>query len=99
MVDPILADASGFDAAVRYIDDAIFGKLADEVEQLLGDPAIEPSVRMLTLFDSSLPVDDAHSFVGQHGGSNLLIARRTAIDDFLGANAVVADVVYAVSAS
>jgi hypothetical protein len=99
VADPVMANRPSFDAAVRYIDDSLFGNLPNQAEKLLADPMIEPNVRMLEVFDPTLPKVAANSFVGQHGASNLLIARRAAITAFLATNNLFADVVYAVSGS
>ena len=97
--DPILKNQAGFDAAVTYIDDSLFGKLPGQADLLLGDPAIAPEVRLLTLFDTTLAANAANSFVGQHITSELLIARRAAIKAFLTRQNLIADVVYAVTDS
>src|SRR6185436_4350107 len=73
--DPILGDRPAFDACQDYIEDALFGRLANQVEPMLGVPGIATEVRMLGIFDTTLPVDDAHAFVAQDNVSDLLIAR------------------------
>lgn len=97
--DPIMLDPAGFAAAASYIERAIFGQLAHQAEPLLGDPVIAPHVRFLSSFDANLPATAQYSFVGQDSSSTMIVARRRAIRDYLVANQLVADVVYAVSDS
>ena len=97
--DPIMTDQSAFDQAVDYIDDALFGKLPNQAEQLLADPQIEPKVRVITLFDTTRPADDANCLVGEDDGGMMLVTRPTLFAPFLASYGLEADVVYAVSAS
>lgn len=90
---------SNFDACVSYIEESLFTGLPGQAEVILGDPAISPHIRLLTLFSMGLPAEGRYAFVAQDGASNLLVARRNAIRDFLINQNVIADVVYAISAS
>jgi hypothetical protein len=40
VVDPIIGQLTTFQAAVSYIDDALFGQLAGQREKVLADPAM-----------------------------------------------------------
>lgn len=101
MPDPMATTAqqSNFDNCVRYIEASLFTGLPSQSELVLGDPAISPHIRLLSLFVTGLPADGAHAFAAQDGVSNLLVARRNAIRDFLVNQNIIADVVYAISAS
>lgn len=99
IVDPIMSNPAAFNAAVAYIETCLFGALPGQRERLLGDPAIEPNVRLLEILPVGATVSAANALVAQDGLSNMLIARRTEIAAFIGSAGVEADVVYAVSAS
>src|SRR5436309_5015078 len=91
--DPIIGGPqAAFDASVTYIDTVLFGGLPAQAEQLLGDPAIGPLVRVVSVFDAALPPSPQNSLVGQDAISNLLIARRTAFKPFLASYGIAADV-------
>ncbi|MGL4555290.1 MAG: hypothetical protein ACRC33_29335 [Gemmataceae bacterium] len=96
--DPILANPAGFDLAATYTHDVLFGRLPGQVERLLDDPAIGPLIRVVKVFDASLPATDANSLVG-HFGSEITEARRDRFVAFLAAYGVTADVAYALTAS
>ena len=97
IIDPIMGAQADFDACAAYIVQSLFGALPNQREQLLGDPAIAPLVRVVSLFESGLPAADATSLAGQDPNSVMLIARRTRFRAFLAARNLIADVVYAVS--
>src|SRR4051812_37728540 len=61
-VDPIVANQASFNAAARYVVDALFGGLPNQAEAPLADPAIAPHVRVLSLFAAGLPPADRHAF-------------------------------------
>lgn len=99
-VDPILSNPGGFSTCVDYIERSLFGGLPGQADPMLSDPAIAPGVRMLSLFHTGLPADEQFSFVAEDDSSDeLLVARRTAIRDFLLEEDMVADIVYAISGS
>lgn len=97
--DDIASDEPAFDQCAAYIDDALFGNLPDQRERLLADPAIEPYVRVVTLFAPGLPAVAANALVGEHPLSLLLVARRATFRPFLARFGLDADVAYAVSLS
>lgn len=101
VADPITGNPAAFNACVNFVNVSLFGGLPHQAESLLGDPAIAPQVRLISLFQPGLPPSDAFSFVAEDGGntSDLLIARRNSIRQFLTDEGLFADVVYAVSAS
>ncbi len=99
--DPIMQDPGAFQACARYIETALFGGLPGQAEPMLGDPAIAPHVRLVTVFASNLGVSAATSLVAEdgYGDGALLIARRRIFDPLLVPLGVVADVAFAVSRS
>jgi hypothetical protein len=99
VVDPLMANEPAFDSCAQYIQDVLFGNLPQQRERFLGDPAIEPHVRLVSLFVAGLPPDSTTSLVGEDGVSSLLVARRTAFASLLAGYGLRADVVYAVSSS
>lgn len=99
VLDPITFDPKAFDAAAQYIFDVLFGRLANQREQFLADPAIAPKIRVVSLLVEDLNAEDANSLAAQDTDSNLLIARRTIFSPFLKRYGLGADVAYAVSAS
>ncbi|MBI1916342.1 MAG: hypothetical protein HYS12_16660 [Planctomycetes bacterium] len=99
VVDPITGNEPSFDLCAQYIQDALFGNLPNQREVFLGDPVIEPHVRLVSLFVPGLLAEDANALVAQDGVSNLLVARRSVFVPFLTRYALQADVAYAVSAS
>jgi hypothetical protein len=99
MADPITANQASFDASASYIQNVLFGALANQREVFLADPGIAPKVRLFSIFVAGLPIQGSNSLVGQDSVSELLIARRNAFRPFLKGFGLDADVVYAVSAS
>ena len=99
IIDPIIGQLTMFQAAVSYIDAALFGLLAGEREKVLADPAIMPNVQLISLYDDGLSIDASSSLVAQDGVSDTLVARRNFFKPFLANYAIEADVAYAVSAS
>jgi hypothetical protein len=99
IADPITTDQPAFDASCRYIEDSLFGDLPGESEHLLADPAIGPNVRLVSVFVTGLPAQDANSLIAQDGSSNILVARRNGFVPFLARFGQQADVAYAVSKS
>lgn len=97
--DPILSRPGEFDASVDYIEQVLFGRLPGQAEAFLGDPAIEPRVRVVSLFVEGLPAEEVNSLVGEDGVSTALVARRAAFAPFLAEYGLAADVAYAVSGS
>ena len=93
------AQRSNFDACVSYVEQSLFTGLPGQAEVILGDLAISPHIRVLSLLITGLPAESRYAFVAQDGVSNLLDARRNAIRDFLIEQNLIADVVYAISAS
>lgn len=98
--DPILDDEPGFDIAAGKIVDALFGRLPGQRENIFSDPALALAVRIVSIFDASLPPSAANALAA-HGTSVLgqLEARRTATQPFLTRFGFTTDVNYAVSAS
>jgi hypothetical protein len=99
LVDPITANEPTFDLCVQFTQDALFRTLPQQREILLGDPAITPHVRVVSLFVAGLLAEDANALVAQDGVRNLLVARRSVVVPFLARYHLAADVVFAVSAS
>jgi hypothetical protein len=99
MPDPISIDQTAFDQTVDYIHSCLFGKLPGQVEAPLADPAIEPKVRVISIFAPGLQAEDKNALIANDSVSNQLIARRTAFSPFLARFGFQADVAYAVSQS
>src|SRR5947209_2773258 len=97
--DPILNSLAAFQAAVVYIESNLFANLPGQKEKLLADLSIQPKVRLVSIFDDTLPADTGTSLVGQDDVSNILVARRDAFAPHLAKYSIQADVAYAVSAS
>jgi hypothetical protein len=99
VVDPIIGQLATFQAAVSYIDSALFGLLAGQTEKVLANPVIQPYIRLVSLYDDGLSAETVNSLVAQDGASDTLVARRTFFKPFLAKYELEADVAYAVSAS
>ena len=99
VADPIIGQLATFQAAVAYIDAALFGLLSGQQEKVLADPAIMPFVRVVSLYDDGLPTIGSNSLVAQDGVSNTLVARRAMFNAFLTNYGLKADIAYAVSSS
>jgi hypothetical protein len=97
--DPILKSLAAFQAAVVYIDSNLFATLPGQVERLLADPAIQPNVRVVSIFDDTLEPDQASALVGEDSKSNILVPLRDSFAPLLAKYSIEADVAYAVSAS
>ena len=65
--DPVMGNRAGFNLAVTYVTNVLFGLLAGQAEQLLADPAIGPRIRVLQIFQPDLPATRHHSLVGELG--------------------------------
>jgi hypothetical protein len=104
VADPIMANKAAFYGAVQYIEDCLFGRVAGTKEQLLSNPAIAPNVRVISIWDAAAGISSASALVGQDGVSDILVARRNAIQAFVanyqvnGASFFV-DIAYAISSS
>lgn len=97
--DPISANQVAFDAAVQYVDTALFGALPNQREQFINDPTVAAKIRVVSIFVQGLSLSDSNALVAQDGVSNILVARRTAFTPFLARYGLYADVAYAVSGS
>lgn len=97
--DPMMGSLAAFQSAVVYIDSNLFAVLPGQKEKLLADPAIQPKVRVVSIFDDTLEPDLNTSLVGQDDVSNILVARRDAFVPLLAKYSIAADVAYTVSAS
>ena len=98
--DPIVSNEAGFDVAANRIVDALFARNPGQMENLFSDPAMLTAVRIVSIFDASLPATDQNSLVAEDNRSEeLLVARRTPTQPFLARYGFAADVSFAVSAS
>ena len=82
IADPIMQDSQAFANTAKYVSDVLFGLLPGQAERALGDPDIEPHVRVLAHYDPSLPVDDEHAFVELHPSSHNVEPRSREIAKF-----------------
>jgi len=98
--DPILNDEPGFDAAAGRIVDALFGRVAGQRENIFSDPVMASNVRIVSLFDSTLPANSSNSLAGHSEFiTDVLEPRRKQVVPFLARFGLTADISYAVSAS
>lgn len=97
--DPITTAKAAYDACVAYAVDSLMGRRAGQAERFLADAALNAQVRILSWFGAGFPVRDEFCLAAQDGISNLLIARRATIRQFLADTGLAADVVFAVSNS
>ncbi len=88
--------------AVGYIHDVLFGRLPGQVEVALGVPHIAPQVRIVAIFDPSLPVTGANALIGLYRRDGI-VARRAVLSAFaksyLPTQPDLPDVIYAVTAN
>ncbi|HWG19218.1 MAG TPA: hypothetical protein VG225_01725 [Terracidiphilus sp.] len=102
IADPIMGSLPIFQAAAAYIDSSLFGGLPGQREAVLADPTIATAIRVVSLFDDTLPVVLGNALAAQDGSSFTLVARRSGFRAFLAQYPqfhIQTDVVYAVSAS
>lgn len=98
--DPIVMNQPLFDTAAVRIVDTLFGRLPGQRENIFADPVMAAAVRIVSIFDSSLPVEDKNSLAAEDDLSEeFLVARRTVAQPFLTRHGFTADVSYAVSDS
>jgi len=96
--DPILGNQAGFDGGATYVFDVLFGRLPGQAENLLASPAIGPAIRVVKVFDGSLPPLEVNSLVSQYS-TDIAEPRRDQFPAFLGNYGITADVAYAITAS
>jgi hypothetical protein len=99
VVDPIMTNATAFDACVRYIENSLFGLLPNQTEHFLSDPALQPHIRLVSLFVTGLSLTDTNSLVAEDEVSDILVARRTKFLPFLSRYNCEADIAFGVSGS
>jgi hypothetical protein len=83
VADPIIANRPAFDAAVRQIDDCLFGLLPGQAERLLSDPAVVGGVRVVALFVSGSVIVDANCLVSEEAFGQLIAPRQDKFKPFL----------------
>lgn len=99
IADPITGMRSAFDACVQFAVDCLFGRLPSQGESFLNDPAIAPNIRIVSLFETGLPVSDANSLVEELTFGQLVAPRRDRYAPYLATHSLTADVAFAISAS
>jgi len=92
--DPILADRAGFQSVVTHCFRNLFGV----TEDLLRAGDIDVQMRMIALFDASLPALDDNALAGEIA-PNLMETRRTKLAPFLAGHGIVADFVFVLHGS
>ncbi len=66
--DPLIGQLAAFQAAAAYVDSALFDLLPGQREQLLADPALMPSIRVISLYDDGVNLALPNALVAQDGG-------------------------------
>jgi hypothetical protein len=98
--DPITTNEPLFDASAARIVDTLFGRRPGQRENIFADPPMAAAVRIVSIFDPALTIEDKNSLAAEDNQSdNMLIARRTVAQPFLTRHGFTADVSYAVSSS
>jgi hypothetical protein len=93
-----MLNQSRFSACARYIVDCLYGRLPNQSETLLADPVVNGKVKIIQIFDYSLPPNIVNALINEDRG--LLEPLPDRISNVLGMHYNVhADVVYAVSLS
>jgi hypothetical protein len=108
VADPILSNKAGFDAAVTYINQCLFGEqitpAADgtnvtQSEQLLKDPAFNGKIRVESLFINQLELTAEHALVEEMPASTIINPLQENFDGLARFFGVAADVIFAVTQS
>lgn len=108
VADPILSNKAGFDAAVTYINQCLFGEqvlsaaggtTVTQAEQLLKDPALNGKIWLESLFINNLELTAEHALVEETWASNLINPLQDNFDGVARSFGVVADVIFAVTQS
>jgi hypothetical protein len=97
--DPILRNYALFQSKVIYIIDCLFGNLPNQGERVLADPAIEPHVRIVSIFDDTIEDESVTNSLIIEKNDDIVEPRRRVFNDFLKRYEIKADVVFAVTAS
>ena len=97
--DPITSDKLGFDAAVLYAIDCIFGLLPGQAENFISDPVIGPKIRVISIREGGLPAEIQNALVFESVFGSLLEPRRDRFIPYLSRHDIRADVAFAVSKS
>lgn len=91
--DPIATNEPLFDASAARIVDTLFGRMPGQRENIFANPAMAAAVRMVSIFDPALSIEDKNSLAAEDNQSdNMLIARRTVAQPFLTRHGFTADV-------
>ncbi|MBI2686651.1 MAG: hypothetical protein HYX27_10070 [Acidobacteria bacterium] len=99
IIDPVMTQQAAFNTCVRYAIDCLFGRLPAQAENFLADPAIGPRIRLISVFETGLPVSDPNSLVEERVFGGLVAPRRGRYAPYLARHGILADVAYAISAS
>ena len=100
--DPIMNNEPMFDEKVRYIIDAVTGRLPGQAEKMF--QALAAAWRIVSVFDDDLKRKNANSLIA-HDNTNIVVARQPKFPDFLKKYKLAkigklrADVAFAVTAS
>lgn len=96
--DPITATEQLFQSRVRYVLNCLFGRLPEQAEKLLAEPDLGPNIKVVSLFDDSLPIDMSNSLVNEFAGE-IAEPIRKLFTPFLARFGIQADVAFAITAS
>jgi hypothetical protein len=98
VTDALPSNPAAFQSAVQYIVDCVFGRMPNQAESTLGDPAITPGVRVISILEDGLAAVAVNSLIAEDNG--MLAPQRTTIQSFLAVRGVgIVDVVFVVSQS
>jgi hypothetical protein len=99
IADSMPANKAGFDAAVSFAIDCIFGRLPTQAEVFMSSPAIGANVRIVSIRETGLAATAANALSGESILGRLLAPRRNEIVAYVRAKSIQPDVVFVVSAS
>lgn len=95
--DPILSDHQKFRDVLDYAIKCLFGQLPQQREVFLSNADIEPHVKIVSVFDDTVSVNDGGGLVGEQGELVRPISR--AFIPFLNRYGLKPDIVFAVTDS
>jgi hypothetical protein len=97
--DPIMRNHGLFRAKVTYIIDCLFGNLPNQAEKFLADPAIEPHIKVVSIFDDTIQTKSASNSLIVEKSDDIVEPRRGIFIAFLKNYGIQGDIIFAVTAS
>jgi hypothetical protein len=99
VADSMPGNKTGFDAAVSFASDCIFGRLPGQAEVFMSSAAIGANVRIVSIRETGLTPIATNALAGESPLGRLLAPRRNEITAYVRAKGIQPDVVIVVSAS